>query len=161
MGKIILGVDPGTRVTGYGIINNQKQNHDLLDFGTIKTKLEDPPEKKFLTIYQGLKEVVNKYNPDCISIETQFVFRNVQSAFKVGMTRGVVMLLAAQNEIPIFEYAPKKAKLAVTGSGSASKEQVLRMIKMLLGIKEIKSEDAADALALAICHAHYGRQVYV
>lgn len=154
-------MDPGTRITGFGIIQHNKQKHTLLKYGTIHTKANDEAPARYLKIYNELKQLVEEFTPDSISIETQFVYKNVQSALKVGMARGIVLLLAAQHQIPIFEYAPKKAKLAVVGSGSASKEQVLKMIRMLLNIPSISSLDAADALALAICHAHYNRRIYV
>ncbi|MBI5274242.1 MAG: crossover junction endodeoxyribonuclease RuvC [Chlamydiales bacterium] len=159
--RIILGVDPGTQVTGVGIIHHAGHLHEAVYAGTIKTNPEEKLQYRYLKIYNELDKIIESYKPDSIAIETQFVYKNVQSALKVGMARGTVLLLAAQKQIPIFEYAPTKAKLAVVGTGSASKHQVLKMIQLLLNLKELKSEDAADALALAICHAHYCRSVHV
>jgi crossover junction endodeoxyribonuclease RuvC len=153
---IILGIDPGTRITGYGLIKAHQNGEIPLDFGCIRPSIKLELNQKYVFIYKGLEELIKKYKPDAIAVETQFVKKNVQSAMKLGMARGVVILAAALNNIPIFEYAPKKAKLAVTGTGAASKSQVQKMVQMLLKLKELPTpEDAADALSIAICHAHY------
>jgi crossover junction endodeoxyribonuclease RuvC len=151
--EIILGVDPGTRVTGYGIIRSS--NLEVIDFGCIRPSLKLELHERYLSIYEGIEELIAKYTPSALSIETQFVNKNVQSAIKLGMARGVVLLAAAKNKLKVCEYTPKKAKLAVTGRGSADKLQVQKMVQVLLHLKELPTpEDAADALALAICHAH-------
>lgn len=153
--QIILGIDPGTRITGYGVIETSSSVHKPLDFGCIRPPPTLPLEKRYLIIYEGLVALIEKYRPTAIAVETQFVQKNVQSAMKLGMAKGMVLLAAAKNGIPLFEYAPKKAKLAIVGHGSASKEQVQKMCQMLLRLPEVPTpEDAADALALAICHAH-------
>ncbi len=157
--NIILGIDPGTQVTGYGLIATSGQQHEFIQCGTIRTKPDMKLEYRYLKIYEGVSALIDDQKPDFISIETQYVSKNVQSAIKVGMARGVVLLLAAQRNIPIFEYAPTKAKMAIVGTGSASKHQVLKMVEALLQIRNINSEDAADALALAICHAHHYRGI--
>lgn len=152
---IILGIDPGTRITGYGIIQVTASGHRPLDFGCIRPsqKLEGP--QKYLSIFEALEVLIERHKPDAVAVETQFVYKNVSSALKLGMARGVVLLAAARQKIPIYEYAPKKAKLAVVGNGSAGKEQVQKMIQLLLRLPGLpEPEDAADALALAICHAH-------
>jgi len=155
MSQIILGIDPGTRVTGYGVIKAEPHKLQPLDFGCIRppTTLELPA--RYLALSNGLDKLLDLFNPQAVAVETQFVYKNVQSALKLGMARGVVLLAAARRGIPIFEYAPKKAKLAIAGSGSASKEQVQRMVQLLLNLPTPpEPEDAADALALAVCHAN-------
>ncbi len=110
---------------------------------------------RYLALFNGIEKLLELYTPDAVAVETQFVYKNVQSAMKLGMARGVVLLAAARRGIPIFEYTPKKAKLAACGNGGASKEQVQRMIQLLLKLPVLpEPEDAADALALAVCHAN-------
>jgi crossover junction endodeoxyribonuclease RuvC len=153
--QIILGIDPGTRVTGYGVIAIEGGRHVPLDFGAIRPPQHLPIEQRYLFIFNGVEFLIGKYEPCAVSVETQFVQKNVQSAMKLGMARGAVMLAAARKGIAVFEYAPKKAKLAVVGNGSASKQQVQHMIQLLLGLSKLpEPEDAADALSLALCHAH-------
>jgi crossover junction endodeoxyribonuclease RuvC len=155
---LILGIDPGTRITGYGIINSSQSNPAPIDFGCIRPPHTLPTPERYLIIFNALDHLMEKYQPDAIAIETQFVYKNVQSAMKLGMARAMGLLAAARRQIPIFEYAPKKAKLAVVGNGNASKMQVQKMIQLLLRLKDLpEPEDAADALALAICHAHTTR----
>ncbi len=153
--NLILGIDPGTRITGYGIINTDNSEVVAIDYGCIRPPPKLPLEKRYLIIYESLEKIIKKYSPTAIAVETQFVKKNVQSAIKLGMARGMVILAAAKNNIAIFEYAPKKAKQAVVGNGKASKVQVQKMIQTLLKLPHPPHpEDAADALALAICHAH-------
>lgn len=160
---IILGIDPGTRVTGYGIIQMVGSGrYNLIDYGCIR-----PPEKRiihdrYLIIHEGAEELIQKYKPEALAIETQYVYKNPQSAIKLGMARGVVIVAARKSGIDVYEYSPSTAKRAVTGRGGASKEQVQAMLQHLLGLKEKPSpEDAADALALAICHAQKARSLVV
>lgn len=153
--KIILGIDPGTRVTGYGVIRQMGNQTEPLDFGCIKPPPDLPLQERYLIIFDGVEKLIEKFQPEAIAVESQFVMKNVQSAMKLGMAKGMVLLAAARRKIPIFEYAPKKAKQAVVGKGQASKEQVQRMIQSLLRLPKLpEPEDAADALALAICCAH-------
>jgi crossover junction endodeoxyribonuclease RuvC len=154
--QIILGIDPGTRITGYGIIKvGNKPQLEPVDFGCIRPPVNLNLPTRYLALFDSLEMLLEKYTPNAVAVETQFVYKNVQSAIKLGMARGVVLLAAARRNIPIYEYAPKKAKLAVVGNGSASKEQVQKMIQFLLRLPVLpEPEDAADALALAICHAH-------
>jgi len=153
--KIILGIDPGTKITGYGVISVQTNKLSLLDYGCIKPPANYPLEKRYLIIYNSLEQIIEKYAPAAVAVETQFMNKNAQSAMKLGMARGVAILAATKRDIPIFEYAPKKAKLSVVGTGQASKYQVQKMVQNLLGLAQIPTpEDAADALSLAICHAH-------
>jgi crossover junction endodeoxyribonuclease RuvC len=153
---IILGIDPGTRITGYGVIKvGNILPLEPLDFGCIRPPANKEPPARYLALFESIELLLDKYTPNAVAVETQFVYKNVQSAIKLGMARGVVILAAARRGIPIFEYAPKKAKLAVVGNGSASKEQVQRMIQLLLNLPTLpEPEDAADALALAVCHAN-------
>lgn len=152
----ILGIDPGSRATGYGLIRLEGNRLHHIDNGVIR-----PPEKadlaqRLLHIYQGLQAVINQYDPDCSSIEQVFMSKNAQSALKLGQARGVAMLAAASAELDVAEYSPLQIKSAVVGYGRASKSQVQHMVKALLNLPEIAQEDASDALAIAICHAHTG-----
>ena len=154
----ILGVDPGTLITGFGIILVDGNRHYLVDCGTIETKKCATPALKYLMIFEEISRLIETHQPAALSVETQYVDKNVQSAIKLGMARGVITLAAAKQNVPVFEYAPSKAKLAVTGNGSAPKAKVGQMIKLLLGLKEApSSEDASDALAIALAHAHFSR----
>ena len=153
---IILGIDPGTCITGYGLISCSSSKIEPLDYGCIKPPSTLSLHKRYLIIYEGLEALIAQYKPDCLAIESQFVYKNAQSALKLGMAKGMAILAATQKDISIHEYAPKQAKLAIVGKGSATKEQVQKMLQMLLHLKTPPSpEDAADALALAICHAHH------
>jgi crossover junction endodeoxyribonuclease RuvC len=154
--QIILGVDPGTRITGFGIISSDGSRWQPLDFGCISPPPKLPLPKRYLLIHSGIEQLLDHYPIDALAIENQYVCKNAQSALKLGMAKGVIMLAATKRQIPVFEYAPKQAKRAVVGSGSAPKYQVQRMIQTLLGLSELpEPEDAADALALAICHSHH------
>lgn len=158
---IILGIDPGTRVTGYGIIETDLRTYTPIDFGCIRPSAKLSLHERYALIHEGIEHLLDLYDIEAVSVETQFVNRNPQSAIKLGMARGVAILAATKRKIPTFEYAPKKAKLAVVGTGSATKGQVQRMMQTLLNLSEIPTpEDAADALALAICHANSIKQVY-
>jgi crossover junction endodeoxyribonuclease RuvC len=155
--KIIIGIDPGTIVTGYGILRTHDRELETLDYGCIrpppKLKLAD----RYLIIFNSLGFLFDRY-PDedmVVVVETQYVKNNIQSAIKLGMARGVVIIAAKTRNIPIFEYTPTQAKLAAVGRGHASKYQVQGMVQMLLKLStKPEPEDAADALALAICHSH-------
>lgn len=151
---IILGVDPGTRVTGYGVIIVQDNKYKILDYGCIKPPANLKITDKYLIIFEGLDEIIQMHKPTVLSVETQFVARNAQSALKLGMARGTAFIAAKRRGLPVYEYSPSRAKKAVSGNGHASKSQVQRMVQMLLELEEPpQPEDAADALALAICHA--------
>lgn len=153
--QIILGIDPGSVVTGYGIIRTGKGYPQPIDFGCIRPKKTATSPEKYLEIFNAVDLLITRYQPHAVAVETQFVYKNPASAIKLGMARGVITLAAARKNIPVFEYAPKKAKLAVVGSGNASKPQVQKMIQLLLKLPCLpEPEDAADALALALCHAH-------
>jgi crossover junction endodeoxyribonuclease RuvC len=152
---IIIGIDPGTQITGYGIIKVEGNSYKAIDYGCIRPPARHKLTDRYLIIFNALEEIINKHSPDAFVVETQYVSKNVQSAIKLGMARGIAILAAKRRGIPIFEYAPTKAKQAVVGNGGASKSQVQKMVQVLLRLSEIPTpEDAADALALAICHAH-------
>jgi crossover junction endodeoxyribonuclease RuvC len=152
---IIIGIDPGTRVTGYGIIQLEGTSFTAIDYGCVRPPPSLKLSDRYLILFNAMEELIEKYRPQALAVETQFVQKNIQSAIKLGMARGIAVIAAKKKGIPVFEYAPTKAKLAVVGNGRASKQQVQGMIKLLLNLPEPPTpEDAADALALAICHAH-------
>ena len=151
----ILGIDPGTRITGYGIVQYSSHSVVPIDFGCIRPPLSASLNEKYAYIFRGVNELLDRYEIEHFSTETQFLGKNIQSTIKVSMARAVSILPASNRLIPVFEYSPKKAKLAVTGNGQASKSQVQKMIQVLLSLKTLPTpEDASDALALALCHAH-------
>lgn len=150
----ILGIDPGTRITGYGLIRTHFSTMIPIDFGCIRPSTSAPSAQKYLTLFDGVEELIKRYRPDVVAVETQFVYKNVHSAIKLGMARGSVLIAAAKHGLPVFEYAPKRIKRAL-GSGNTGKEGVQRMAQLLLGLPSLpEPEDAADALAIAICHAN-------
>lgn len=154
--SVILGIDPGTCITGYGVIKISSRIMETIDYGCIKPPANYHLHKRYLIIYEAMEELIQTHKPNYIAIENQFVYKNAQSALKLGMAKGIIILAATRKEIPVYEYAPKQAKLAVIGKGSASKEQVQKMMQMLLGLaKPPTPQDAADALSLAVCHAHH------
>lgn len=150
----ILGIDPGTIVTGYGLIRLSKGKMSLVDLGCIRPPAKLKLSDRYLIIFDAISELLDKYCPEAVAIETQYVKKNVQSAIKLGMARGVAIVAAKRKNKAVFEYAPSKAKLALTGSGKASKFQMQQMIQRLFALSEPAPEDAADALALALCHGH-------
>ena len=152
--NIILGVDPGTRVSGYGLIRIQNQNFIPIDYGCIRPPSRFKLSERYLVIFDSIEELIEKYQPSVLVVEMQFMHKNVQSALKLGMARGVVMIAAKKKGLPVFEYAPTVAKRSVVGNGRASKFQVQGMVQRILKLASPPHpEDAADALALAICHA--------
>lgn len=151
----IIGIDPGTVITGFGIIEVTPSGLTLLDFGCIKPPAKLKLSERYKIIHESVAALIDKYQPNVMSVELQFVKQNPPVALKLGMARGVIVLAATLKNIEVFEYSPKSAKLAVTGSGSASKHQVQYMIQQQFRLSALPTpEDAADALALAICHAH-------
>lgn len=151
---IIFGVDPGTILTGYGIIRSENKNLTLLKSGIIKTDPQNDLSSKLKHIYDELNNKVNIYKPDVFCIETAFFGKNVQSAMKIGYVRGVAMLVASVNNITCVEYSPREIKKAVVGKGAASKQQVQYMIRNLLNLKKDKIKfDESDALAVSVCHS--------
>jgi crossover junction endodeoxyribonuclease RuvC len=153
--KIILGLDPGTNVMGYGIIAIKSRQVELLQFGVIHLSKYEGHELKLKKIFERVTHIIDEYHPDEVALEAPFFGKNVQSMLKLGRAQGVAMSAALAREIPIIEYAPKKVKQAVTGNGNASKEQVAKMLMTIFKFKEApKLFDATDALAVALCH-HY------
>jgi len=151
---IILGVDPGTIITGYGIIELNKNKISHITSGTIKLSATKSLPEKLKIIYTDLEKLIRTYKPDEFAIETAFYGKNIQSAMKIGYARGVSLLAAVNNKVLIAEYAPGEIKKAVVGRGSASKQQVAFMIKTILNLKKLKMKsDESDALAIAICHS--------
>jgi crossover junction endodeoxyribonuclease RuvC len=155
--KIILGIDPGTTVMGYGLIAIEKGEMRLLQFGVIHLKQYDNHYLKLQKIFQQVSHIIEEYAPDEVALEAPFLGKNVQSMLKLGRAQGVAMASALAHDIPVTEYAPLKVKKSVTGKGTASKEQVAEMLRRLLKIKEMpKLLDATDALGVAVCHHFQG-----
>ena len=149
----ILGIDPGLTKTGFGIIDINDDSLKLIDYGIVKPKNTDKLERRLLTIFNDMSEIIKKYNPTVVSIEEVFYGKNVKSALLLGQARGAAMLSAASNKITIFEYSAKKIKQSVTGNGNADKNQVKFMVGSILNIKNLDIPlDASDALAIALCH---------
>lgn len=150
----IFGVDPGTNLTGYGIIKQTGDNFTLVKNGLVKLHTHIPLSEKLVIIYDEIRNLLELYKPNEFAIETAFYGKNVQSAMKIGYARGAAILAAAHCKIPMSEYSPREIKKSVVGKGAASKEQVSFMIKTLLSVKEKKMKyDESDALAVALCHA--------
>lgn len=157
--KIILGIDPGTNVMGYGLILTEGKKYKLLQYGVIHLQKYGTHELKLKKIFERISGLIDEYLPDMVALEAPFYGANVQSMLKLGRAQGVAMAAALSRDIPITEYSPKKVKQSVTGNGNASKEQVAAMLQTLFKLTEIpKMLDATDALAVALCHHfHEGR----
>ena len=158
---VILGIDPGYAIIGYGIINYDSNRFSVLKYGAVLTSAGEKFSSRLGSIYSDINEIILKSKPDAISIEKLYFNTNTTTAIDVAQARGVILLAAAQNNIPIFEYTPLQVKSAVTGYGRAEKKQVMDMIKNILRLEKIpKPDDTADALALAVCHAHSSGSIY-
>ena len=156
----VFGIDPGSERTGYGCVDTDGSRHRLVVCGAITTAALDSFPAKLLTIHMRLTALIGECSPDCVVIESLFHANNVRSALKLGHARGVAMLAAVEAGVPVFEYTPAEIKRAVVGYGRADKPQVQQMVKLLLGLDAVPSpHDAADALAIAICHVHSQRPV--
>ncbi|HEY7941755.1 MAG TPA: crossover junction endodeoxyribonuclease RuvC [Candidatus Limnocylindrales bacterium] len=152
---IVLGIDPGTARTGYGLVQLDGHRLQVLDYGCLETPSTMVLPQRLLLIEQGLTTLITDHAPDVVAVERIFFKRNVQSAFAVGQARGVILMVAARSGLPVAEYAPHEVKQAVTGYGRADKGQVQRMVQTILGLTVLpRPDDAADALAIAICTAH-------
>ena len=152
---LAIGIDPGTAITGYGFVRDTPNGIELVDYGAITTPAKTPPEERLLSLYEQLTKILALHRPDIGAVEKLFFQRNVTTAISVGQARGVALLALAQEKIPIGEYTPMEIKQAVSGYGGADKSQVQQMVKALLCMDVIpKPDDAADALAVAICHIH-------
>jgi len=150
----VLGIDPGSRITGYGIVEKQGNRLIHIDNGAIQVGTQDNFASRLECIYSGLQHLIAEYRPETAAIEQIFVSRNVSSALKLGHARGAAMLAAVHGGLAVHEYTAMQVKSAVVGYGRAAKGQVQQMVKALLNLPEIAQEDASDALAVAICHAH-------
>ena len=152
---IVLGIDPGLANTGFGVVARRQGGLAALDGGVIETAAETPQERRLADIHEAIEELLCRHAPDAVALEELYFGRNVRTAFAVGHARGAVMLAAGQRRVPCTSYTPQKVKGAVCGNGNAGKDQVARMVKALLGLSEEPRPDhAADALAVAICHAN-------
>jgi crossover junction endodeoxyribonuclease RuvC len=156
---IILGIDPGTATVGFGLITEDASGQAaLIRYGAITTKPGVPMAERLLTIYNEVAALIRAEKPDAVAVEELFFSRNVTTALTVGQARGVVLLAAAQNGLPVYEYKPNQIKQALVGYGGAGKQQIQEMLRMMLGLDEIpRPDDAADAVAVAVCHLHSER----
>ncbi len=152
---IILGVDPGSRATGYGVIEKNGHQLSFMACGVIRPKPKAALPERLREIYNGLCEVIATHQPACASVEDVFVARNPNSALKLGHARGVILLAIAQNGLSIREFSPRLVKKTVAGYGNAAKDQIQQVVRVLLSLNANPSQDAADALAAAICLAHH------
>jgi crossover junction endodeoxyribonuclease RuvC len=156
--KIILGVDPGTVVMGYGLIRVRKQQIKYIHCDVIKLGKDDDHPLRLKVIFETLSKIIEEHCPDELAIEAPFFGKNVQSMLKLGRAQGVAMAVALSKGIPVCEYSPRKIKQSITGNGNASKEQLAAMIQRLLDLKELpKYFDSSDALGVAVCHHFQGK----
>jgi len=152
---VILGIDPGFAIVGYGVIDYTGNRFTTISYGTIRTPASTPFEERLVTIYDELDAVIKKHTPQAVAVEELFFNSNQKTAINVGQSRGAIILCAMKNGLSVHEYTPLQVKQAVVGYGRADKKQVEQMTKLILNLDEIpKEDDAADALAIAICHAH-------
>ena len=151
---IILGIDPGSRITGYGIISKEGNRLIHVDNGAIFTQSATDFPQRLQQIFAGLSTIIEQYRPEAVAVESVFLAKNAQSALKLGQARGAAIVAAVCVGLSVFEYSALQVKQAVVGSGRAEKQQVQHMIKVLLNLPEVAQEDASDALAVAVCHAH-------
>lgn len=158
---VIMGIDPGFAIMGFGIINYRGNRFYTMEYGVLKTPASMLLPERLLHIEKGIVALIDKYKPEAISVEDLYFNTNTKTAIKVGQGRGVALLCAARAGIPVYEYTPLQVKQGVTGYGRADKSQVQYMVKVLLGLSETpKPDDAADALAIAVCHAHSCNNLY-
>ena len=156
--RIILGIDPGTAIMGYGLVKEVGKQLSLINLGVIKLDHLDNHALKLQRIFEKVSALIEQYHPDCVALEAPFYGKNIQVMLKLGRAQGVAMAAALNKNLPIFEYAPRKIKQSVTGNGNAAKEQVAAMLKTLLKFDESPQFlDATDGLAAAVCHAFQGQ----
>ncbi|MGI6546098.1 MAG: crossover junction endodeoxyribonuclease RuvC [Fastidiosipilaceae bacterium] len=155
---IIMGVDPGYAITGYGVISDSHGKLEVIDYGVISTHSSTPFEHRLLSVFEGLEALIERFNPAVMAVEELFFNNNKTTAIGTAQARGMALLAGARAGIPVYEYTPLQVKKAVTGYGRAEKSQIQLMVRMLLCLRaQPKPDDAADALAVAICQAHTGR----
>jgi crossover junction endodeoxyribonuclease RuvC len=154
---IIMGIDPGLAITGFGVINHISGQMTVIQYGVIRTESNTPLPERLVKIQEGVCTLIQQYKPDAVAVEELFFNTNAKSAFLVGQARGVAVVTASAAGLPVFEYTPLQVKQGVVGYGRADKNQVQQMVKILLKLKDIpRPDDAADGLAIALCHAHTG-----
>jgi len=154
---IILGIDPGLAIVGWGVIEYKNTKFRTIAYGSLRTPAGMRTEERLKNIYDGMNELIETYHPDAMAVEELFFNTNITTGIRVAEARGVILLAAERADLVIQEYTPLQVKQAVVGYGRAEKKQVITMVTMLLGLKEPpKPDDTADALAIAICHAHSG-----
>ena len=152
---IILGIDPGYAIVGWGVIEYTSNRFSVVDYGAVTTEAGTPFNDRLKEVYDGVDSIIKRYSPEALSIEKLFYNTNAKTVIDVAQARGVINLAAVQNNIPIFEYTPLQVKQSVVGYGRAEKKQVQEMTRVILKLEKIpKPDDTADALAMAICHAH-------
>jgi crossover junction endodeoxyribonuclease RuvC len=156
---LALGIDPGTALCGFGVVaDDEKGDLRLVDYGAISTPSHLPLAERLVQVYRGLQEVIARHDLAAVAVEELFFARNVRTALSVGHARGVALLAAAQAGLPVYEYTPRQIKQAIAGYGSAPKAQVQEMVRLVLGLDFVpQPDDAADAVAAAICHVHSAR----
>lgn len=151
----ILGIDPGIAIVGFGVVDKNGNRYSTVDYGAITTPAHTPLENRLKTIYDEMTLLFANFRPDAMSVEELFFNSNAKTAIAVGQARGVIILSAVENGVPIYEYTPLQVKQALTGYGRASKMQIQQMMRTMLGLSEIpKPDDVADALAIAVCHGN-------
>jgi len=149
----ILGIDPGTVTRGYGVIESRNDEISLVDYGALSSPLRSPMGERLSYLYRELGNIISRYQPDAVAIEQPFVAKNVKSALAIGKAQAVAILVAANMGIPSYEYTPAQVKQRVANYGASSKEQIQQMVRLQLGLSDVpQPSDAADALAVAICH---------
>ena len=151
---IVLGIDPGSRITGYGVINSVGSQLSYIDSGCIRTEAATSLSEKLDIIYREICEIIQLHSPQEVGIEQVFMARNADSALKLGQARGAAIVACTFNELPVYEYSARQVKQSVVGTGGADKAQVQTMICHLLGLDKTPQADAADALGVAVCHTH-------
>jgi crossover junction endodeoxyribonuclease RuvC len=153
---VVLGIDPGTAITGWGAVREKADGSaTLVDYGTIQTPASTPLQQRLRQIFEQVTALINRYQPETIAVEQVFFSKNVRTAMSVGHARGVVLLAAALADRPVHEYTPLQVKQAISGYGNADKAQVQQMTALLLGLDAVPTpDDAADAIAIAVCHLH-------
>ncbi|HHW03445.1 MAG TPA: crossover junction endodeoxyribonuclease RuvC [Thermoanaerobacterales bacterium] len=152
---LIMGIDPGIAISGYGLIYHENNNNKVIEYGVLRTNPDISVPKRLEYIFNGYMELIRKYNPEAIAVEELFFNKNAKTIITVGQARGAALLAASLEDIEVFEYTPLQVKQAVVGYGRADKPQIQEMTKMLLNLKELpKPDDAADALAVALCHIY-------
>ncbi len=147
----VLGIDPGSGIIGFGIVQADRKPK-MLGGGVIRTKVGDEAASRLVEVYEGMKELIEEFQPDIAAVEKLFFVQNVTTGMKVSQSRGVILLALAEAKIPIYEYAPNEIKMAMTGYGHAKKAQIQEMVKVQLGLNKRPQDDAADALAVALTH---------